>query len=101
MDLTGLPPTPRQIAEFLADNRADAYERLVDGLLESPHFGERWARPWLDLARYADSDGYEKDYVRPHAWRYRHWVIDALNRDMPFDQLTKAPSEGVSRVSND
>lgn len=88
LDITGLPPTPREVAAFLGDNRADAYERLVNRLLESPHFGERWARPWLDLARYADSDGYEKDYVRPHAWRWRHWVIDAINQDMPFDQFT-------------
>jgi hypothetical protein len=88
LDITGLPPTPQEVAAFLGDNRPDAYERLVDRLLESPHFGERWARPWLDLARYADSDGYEKDYVRPHAWRWRHWVIDAINQDMPFDQFT-------------
>ncbi len=87
-DLTGLPPTVAEVAAFVQDNRADAYERLVDHLLASPHFGEKWARQWLDLARYADSDGYEKDFVRPHAWRYRHWVIDALNRDMPFDQFT-------------
>ncbi len=88
LDLTGLPPSPREVAEFLSDNRADAYERLVDRLLDSQHYGERWARPWLDLARFADSDGYEKDYVRPHAWRWRHWVIDALNADMPFDRFT-------------
>ncbi|MFN9085883.1 MAG: DUF1549 domain-containing protein, partial [Acidobacteriota bacterium] len=83
LDLTGLPPSPSQLAAFLADQQPGAYERLVDSLLASPHFGERWARPWLDLARYADSDGYEKDYVRPHAWRYRQWVIDALNNGMP------------------
>ena len=82
LDLTGLPPD-------LPDMRAAAeYERLVDRLLRSEHFGERWASLWLDQVRYADSDGYEKDTVRPHAWRYRHWVIDALNRDMPFDQFT-------------
>ena len=88
LDLTGLPPTPEEVREFLDDNRPDAYERLVDRLLDSPHYGEKWARYWLDLARYADSDGYEKDRSRPWAWRYRHWVIDALNRDMPFDQFT-------------
>lgn len=88
LDLTGLPPSPEEVVAFLADRRPDAYERQVDRLLASPHFGERWARPWLDLARYADSDGYEKDYVRPHAWRWRHWVIDVINRDMPFDQFT-------------
>lgn len=87
-DLTGLPPTPGEVDAFLSDNRADAYERLVDRLLASAHFGERWARHWLDAARYADSDGYEKDNARPSAWRYRHWVIGALNRDLPFDQFT-------------
>jgi hypothetical protein len=88
LDLTGLPPTPREMAEFLADTRTDAYERIVDRLLASPHFGERWARPWLDRARYADSDGYEKDWFRPWAWRFRDWVIDAFNRDLPFDEFT-------------
>jgi hypothetical protein len=73
---------------FLKDSRPDAYERLVDRLLDSPHYGEKWARYWLDLARYADSDGYEKDRSRPWAWRYRQWVIDALNRDLPYDQFT-------------
>ena len=66
----------------------DAYEKLVDRLLASPHYGEKWARAWLDVAHYADSDGYEKDLSRPWAWRYRQWVIDALNRDEPFDQFT-------------
>ena len=81
-------PRPKRSATFLSDNRPDAYERLVDRLLDSPHYGEKWARYWLDLARYADSDGYEKDRSRPWAWRYRQWVIDALNRDLPFDQFT-------------
>ncbi|MEZ5351946.1 MAG: DUF1553 domain-containing protein [Bryobacteraceae bacterium] len=88
LDLTGLPPTPQAIAAFVADTKPDAYERVVDQLLESPHYGERWARQWLDLARYADSDGYEKDLPRPHAWRWRQWVIEALNADMPFDRFT-------------
>lgn len=88
LDLTGLPPTPQEVEAFLQDNRPDAYERLADRLLDSPHYGEKWARYWLDLARYADSDGYEKDRTRPWAWRYRQWVIEALNRDMPFDQFT-------------
>jgi Protein of unknown function (DUF1553)/Protein of unknown function (DUF1549)/Planctomycete cytochrome C len=88
MDLLGLPPSPGEVADFVADTRPDAYERLVERLLASPHYGERWGRHWLDLARYADSDGYEKDSPRPYAWRYRQWVIDALNRDMPFDQFT-------------
>jgi hypothetical protein len=88
LDLTGLPPTPAQVTTYTADTEPDAYEAWVDRLLESPYYGEKWAMQWLDLARYADSDGYEKDQVRPHAWRYRHWVIKALNDDMPFDQFT-------------
>ena len=86
-DLTGLPPTLAEAEAFLADKSPEAYERLVDRLLASPHYGERWARPWLDLARYADSHGYEKD--RPRVmWKYRDWVINALNADKPFDQFT-------------
>ncbi len=88
LDLTGLPPTPREVEDFVADKRPGAYEKLVDRLLASPHYGEKWARSWLDVAHYADSDGYEKDLQRPWAWRYRQWVIDALNRDEPFDQFT-------------
>jgi hypothetical protein len=86
LDLTGLPPTPEEIAAFLADRRPDAYDRLVERLLTSPHYGERWGRHWLDLARYADSDGYTIDSPRT-MWRYRDWVIRAINRDMPFDQF--------------
>jgi hypothetical protein len=88
LDLTGLPPEPDEVQAFLADPGPDAYERLVERLLASPHFGERWGRHWLDLARYADSDGYEKDNSRPDAWRYRDWVIEAINADMPFDRFT-------------
>src|SRR6266851_8727574 len=88
LDLLGLPPTPQELDDFLRDTRPDAYEHLVERLLRSPHYGERWARHWLDLARYADSDGFEKDGGRPFAWRYRDWVIEALNRDLPFDQFT-------------
>ena len=87
LDLIGLPPTIEEIDAFLADNRPDAYDRLVERLLASPHYGERWARPWLDLARYADTNGYEADRRRT-MWKFREWVIDALNRDMPFDQFT-------------
>jgi mono/diheme cytochrome c family protein len=87
LDLTGLPPTPDEVAAFLADRSPDAYDKVVDRLLASPHYGERWARPWLDLARYADTNGHEKD-SRRDIWKYRDWVIDALNRDMPFDQFT-------------
>jgi hypothetical protein len=87
-DLTGFPPLPADADEFVADPSPDAYERLVDRLLASPHFGERWGRHWLDLARYADSDGYEVDKPRPEAYRWRDWVIEAVNRDMPLDQFT-------------
>ncbi|MEJ7609330.1 MAG: DUF1549 domain-containing protein, partial [Bryobacteraceae bacterium] len=88
LDLTGLLPQPSEVAGFVNDDKPDAYERVVDRLLSSPHYGEKWARHWLDLARYADSDGYEKDQSRPWAWRYRNWVINALNADMSFDQFT-------------
>jgi hypothetical protein len=87
LDLIGLPPGPKEVDQFLADASPDAYEKLVDRLLASPHYGERWARPWLDLARYADSNGYERDVPRV-MWKYRDWVINALNSDMPFDQFT-------------
>jgi hypothetical protein len=86
-DLIGLPPTPEEADVFINDPSADAYEKLVDRLLASPHYGERWARRWLDLARYADTNGYEKDRVRS-MWPYRDWVIGALNADLPFDQFT-------------
>ncbi len=88
LDLTGLPPTVEDVDAFVNDQHLNAYESLVDRLLASPHFGERWGRHWLDMARYADSDGYEKDNPRPDAWRWRDWVIDAINSDMPFDQFT-------------
>jgi hypothetical protein len=87
LDLTGLPPTPAELQAFLADGAPGAYERVVDRLLASPRYGERWARPWLDLARYADTNGHEKDNRRA-IWKYRDWVIDAFNRDLPFDQFT-------------
>jgi len=88
LDITGLPPTPAEVDAFVADASATAYESLVDRLLASPAYGERWARHWLDQARYADSDGYEKDGARPNAWRWRDWVMDSLNRDQPFDDFT-------------
>lgn len=87
LDLTGLPPTIEEVDDFIADKSPDAYEKLVDRFLASPHFGERWAIPWLDLARYADTNGYEKDRRRS-IWKYRDWLIAALNNDMPFDQFT-------------
>jgi len=87
LDLVGLPPTIADVDAFLADKSGNAYEKLVDRLLASPHYGERWARPWLDLARYADTNGYEKD-MRRVAWKYRDWVIDALNKNMSFREFT-------------
>ena len=87
LDLTGLPPTDRDQVNFQRDKSANAYEKAVDRLLQSPRFGERWAALWLDLARYGDSQGYQKDKART-IWPYRDWVIDAFNRDMPFDRFT-------------
>ena len=87
LDLVGLPPTPAEVSAFTANPSEAAYEELVDRLLASPQFGERWARPWLDLARYADSHGFQRDDLR-QIWAYRDWVIRALNDDMPFDQFT-------------
>jgi hypothetical protein len=87
LDLTGLAPSPEDVTSFLEDDREDAYERVVDQLLGSPHYGERWGRHWLDQARYADSNGYAIDAPRD-MWPYRDWVIDAVNRDLPFDQFT-------------
>ena len=97
LDLTGIPPTPSEIEAFLVERKRDpqaAYSSAVDRLLESSHFGERWALEWLDMARYADSDGYEKDLPRPHAFRWRDWLIDAINRDLPFDQFTEQQIAG-------
>ena len=87
LDLVGLPPTSDELETFVHDSRPDAYAQYVERLLASPRYGERWARRWLDLARYADTNGYEKDRPRT-MWLYRDWVIDALNRDMPFDRFT-------------
>ncbi|HEX4646520.1 MAG TPA: DUF1549 domain-containing protein, partial [Verrucomicrobiae bacterium] len=86
LDLTGLPPTIQEVDEFVADKSADAYEKVVERLLASPHHGEQWGRHWLDVARYADSNGFEKDLPRS-IWPYRDWVINAINRDLPFDEF--------------
>jgi len=93
-DLHGLPPTPDEIAAFLADRRPDAYERVVDRLLASPRYGERWARHWLDLARYAESEGFKADETRPNAWRYRDYVIQSFNEDKPYDQFLREQLAG-------
>jgi len=93
LDLTGLPPSPEEVDAFVADAGADAYDKVVERLLASPHYGERMARAWLDIARYADTNGYEKD-ARRTMWRYRDWVIDAFNANTPFDQFTVAQIAG-------
>jgi hypothetical protein len=100
-DLTGLPPTPREVDAFLADTSPDAYEKVVDRLLASPHYGERWAQHWLDVARYAESNGYELDAERAHAWRYRDWVVRAFNDDLPYDRFLTEQLAGdlLSRVA--
>ena len=93
-DLTGLPPTPEEQDAFIRDTRPDAYERLVDRLLASTAYGERWARHWLDIARYADTHGYDKDKRREHAWRYRDWVIDVLNAGKPYRDFVREQLAG-------
>lgn len=99
LDLTGLPPSSREIDAFLADTAPDAYERLIDRLLASPHYGERWGRHWLDLAGYADSEGIlDADYVRTAAWRYRDYVIQAFNQDKPYDRFLREQIAGDELV---
>ena len=93
-DLTGLPPSPEEAARFIADASPEAYEKLIDRLLESPQYGERWARHWLDVARYGESDGFEYDRMRPNAWHFRDWVIHALNDDMPYDEFCRLQIAG-------
>lgn len=93
-DLIGLPPTPEEVEAFVSDPRPDAFERLVDRLLSSTRYGERWGQHWLDLARFAETDGFEHDKLRPDAWKYRDWVIDALNNDLPYDQFVLAQLAG-------
>ncbi len=88
-DLLGLPPSPEEVDAFVNDPAPDAHERLVDRLLASPHYGERWARHWLDVVRFGESNGFERDLPRPNAWHYRNWVIEALNRDVPYDEFVR------------
>ena len=94
LDLTGLPPAPDDVAAFIADESPHAFEALVDRLLALSAYGERWAQHWLDLARFAETDGFEHDNVRPNAWRYRDWVIDALNHDLPYDKFIRMQIAG-------
>jgi hypothetical protein len=100
-DLVGVPPTPEEADAFLTDSEPDAYERLVDRLLADPRYGERWARHWLDLVRYAESDGYEDDKVRPHAWRYRDYVIRAFNADKPYNRFIQEQIAGDELFPDD
>jgi hypothetical protein len=100
-DLIGLPPTPAEIAAFEADNSPDAYEKLIDRLLADPRYGERWARHWLDLVRYAESDGFRLDEYRPHAWRYRDYVIRSFNADKPYDRFVREQLAGDELAPDD
>ncbi len=100
-DLIGLPPTPEEVEAFEKDTRATAYELLVDKLLASPHYGERWARHWLDVVRFGESDGFERNAPRPTAWHYRDWVIRALNADLPFDTFARLQLAGDVLAPND
>ncbi|MBI2686131.1 MAG: DUF1549 domain-containing protein [Acidobacteria bacterium] len=99
--LTGLPPTPGETQAYLSDSSANAFEKVVDRLLASPHYGERWARHWLDLARYADSEGFKSDETRPNVWRYRDYVIRSLNADKPYDRFVKEQIAGDELYPND
>ncbi|MEY2881838.1 MAG: hypothetical protein RLZZ15_4218, partial [Verrucomicrobiota bacterium] len=100
-DLHGLPPTAEQVQAFVADARPDAYARLVDSLLASPRYGERWAQHWLDLVRFADSDGYRADFLRPAAWHYRDWVVRSLNADKPYDRFVREQLAGDELAPHD
>ena len=93
-DLTGLPPTKEEIKQFLDDKSPEAFAKVVDRLLASPRYGERWGRNWLDVARYADSTGMDEDNIYPHAWRYRDYVIEAFNQDTPFNEFVKQQLAG-------
>ncbi|MBS0204306.1 MAG: PSD1 domain-containing protein [Planctomycetes bacterium] len=100
-DLIGLPPSPADVDEFVNEARPDAVERLIDRLLASPHYGERWARHWLDVVRFGESNGFERDLPRPNAWPYRDWVIQALNRDLPYDEFVRWQLAGDIIAPND
>ena len=93
-DLVGLPPSPEEVESFVADTAPNAFEKVVDRLLASPHYGERWARHWLDVVRYGETDGFERNTPRPNAWHYRDWVIRALNADLPYDEFARLQLAG-------
>ena len=93
-DITGLPPTNQQLDAFLRDESPDAWERLIDRLLASPHYGEHWARHWLDLVRYAETNSFERDALKPNAWKYRDYVIRSFNDDKPYDQFLREQLAG-------
>ncbi len=96
-DLIGLPPTPAEVEAFVADPAPDAYERCVEQLLASPQYGVKWAQAWLDLVRYAETDGYERDRRKPEVWRYRDWVVEALNQDLPYGEFVARQLAGDER----
>jgi hypothetical protein len=101
LDLIGLPPTPAELNAFLADRSPQAYEKVVDRLLASPHYGERWGLKWLDVVRYADTNGFELDQDRPHAWRYRDYVIESFNEDKPYDRFIEEQIAGDEMFPGD
>ena len=101
LDLIGLPPTPEEVRAFVKDRSSNAYEKLVDRLLASPHYGERWAQKWLDVTRYADTNGFELDADRPHSWRYRDYVVQAFNSDKPYDRFIKEQIAGDELYPHD
>jgi len=100
-DITGLPPLAAEVKAFVADDAPDAFERMVDRMLASPAYGERWSQHWLDLARFAETDGFEHDELRPQAWRYRDWVVRALNADLPYDQFVRQQLAGDELLPGD
>src|SRR5262249_7512684 len=93
-DLIGLPPTPEDVDAFVRNGSPNAYDELIDRLLDSPHYGEKWGRHWLDLVRYAETNGYERDGTKPFAWRYRDYVIKSFNQDKPFDRFIREQLAG-------